>query len=485
MQLIISRWVISSSVEAKELQLQVEQTISKEDQSFSNVQENRRSGKSRSSSRTKNHRRSPYPVSQTEFPTTASSADGYTSPATPASIDRPSYSDYSSDMSVQVPSGYTPSLMYASSHEGVDSRYAALYTSAYGHPGLYGEASMGMYPYSTAYHRYSEERSPYGNHYEDKYYSGRDSGGVYSGYGASDNPSGHGSSQESVRVLHSPSQRESSCCHQSGTPVSLPISYDSCLQSGSNSSGSSQSTSTCPRSSSREDPYSTVQHTDSGQAHSYTYSSSSRPGVNHTSSTPDSASHSVADKKKSHHTISGGGPSIQSSDPVAQAKTSSSRSKAEPSLHSRREEKSSKSTAHNSSTTSSLGSTDSKTVQAQQPSVIMRRSTVVAPSPETDLGSCSRVDGQDGSKGQSGSNAMTESTHAISSRSSTFADMSSAMNLYGGASQCTYDAYSKAGAFGSSALQTSQRGYPLMPQPGYTSVIVDAQQYHMANGYVH
>jgi hypothetical protein len=42
-----------------------------------------------------------------------------------------------------------------------------------------------------------------------------------------------------------------------------------------------------------------------------------------------------------------------------------------------------------------------------------------------------------------------------------------------------YDSYSPAAAM----YPTAQRSYPVMPQPGYTSVIVDPQQYHMTNGY--
>ena len=49
-----------------------------------------------------------------------------------------------------------------------------------------------------------------------------------------------------------------------------------------------------------------------------------------------------------------------------------------------------------------------------------------------------------------------------------------------------YDNYSPAASvYGGAAAATlqAQRSYPVMPQPGYTSVIVDPQQYHVANGY--
>lgn len=50
------------------------------------------------------------------------------------------------------------------------------------------------------------------------------------------------------------------------------------------------------------------------------------------------------------------------------------------------------------------------------------------------------------------------------------------------AAACSYDNYTQASMYQTAALQ-AQRSYPVMPQAGYTSVIVDPQQYHVANGY--
>ncbi|CAG5136658.1 unnamed protein product, partial [Candidula unifasciata] len=50
------------------------------------------------------------------------------------------------------------------------------------------------------------------------------------------------------------------------------------------------------------------------------------------------------------------------------------------------------------------------------------------------------------------------------------------------AAACSYDNYAQASVYQTAALQ-AQRSYPVMPQAGYTSVIVDPQQYHVANGY--
>lgn len=49
---------------------------------------------------------------------------------------------------------------------------------------------------------------------------------------------------------------------------------------------------------------------------------------------------------------------------------------------------------------------------------------------------------------------------------------------------CAYDSYNHPSYSPTNQIQ-SQRQYPIMPQAGYTSVIVDTQQYHLANGYVH
>ena len=49
---------------------------------------------------------------------------------------------------------------------------------------------------------------------------------------------------------------------------------------------------------------------------------------------------------------------------------------------------------------------------------------------------------------------------------------------------CAYDSYNQSN-INQTVPISNQRQYPVMPQAGYTSVIVDAQQYHLSNGYVH
>ncbi|CAG2225176.1 SIM [Mytilus edulis] len=48
---------------------------------------------------------------------------------------------------------------------------------------------------------------------------------------------------------------------------------------------------------------------------------------------------------------------------------------------------------------------------------------------------------------------------------------------------CAYDSYNS--NYEQSSIASSPRQYPMVPQAGYTSVIVDAQQYNITNGFVH
>lgn len=52
------------------------------------------------------------------------------------------------------------------------------------------------------------------------------------------------------------------------------------------------------------------------------------------------------------------------------------------------------------------------------------------------------------------------------------------------AAACGYDNYTSAASmYQNAATLQAQRAYPVVPQAGYTSVIVDPQQYHLTNGY--
>ena len=147
-----------SAVEAKDLQLQVEQTISKEEPTYAAVPERKRNNRK---STKKERRASPYPnITHTDY--AACTAD-YGTAAAAAAAERQVY-EYSSEMAMQMQHAGYSGVLYPGTQDGVDGRYGPFYTSPYGHAGIYSDPAM----YS--YHRYVEEqqRSAYRSDYEDK-----------------------------------------------------------------------------------------------------------------------------------------------------------------------------------------------------------------------------------------------------------------------------------------------------------------------------
>ena len=51
------------------------------------------------------------------------------------------------------------------------------------------------------------------------------------------------------------------------------------------------------------------------------------------------------------------------------------------------------------------------------------------------------------------------------------------------AGACAYDNYGAGGTYQTPGFESERQTYSMMPQAGYTSVIVDPQQYHLTNGY--
>ncbi|KAK2160410.1 hypothetical protein LSH36_134g05028 [Paralvinella palmiformis] len=464
---IVSVNYVLSGVECKDLQIQLEQTMSKEETPFTSVQERRTSAKSKSKSKS---RRSPYPhITHThagDFNSTTSAGSG--TPEYTAG-DRQGYTDYGSQDMMQLSAGgYTPGLVYNSSADNVDSRYSALCASAYGTAGFYGDGAMGMYPYAA--HRYFDEsRSAY---CDEKYYSPRDPGSLYTGYMAS--ASGHVAlaAPESARIVPSPDSRESSSCRHSDSAQSF--GYDnSCLQSGSGQQQQQQQQGS--RSSSRENypvslhptPSANHQHQQHHQ-HPQQHHSSAYPNT-YTNSRSDvitscSVNSADAGSDQSHQAKKKAPPNGIRHDHVAQGKDERAKCHLT-------EEKTSKAAV----VTETAPTKD----QNSQQSVIMRRQH--ASTEPNDVGGGCRAVPETILKSH-GSPAVSGSPPAMGRAGAVLGDVPS--NLYG-STQCTYDFYGKNATYGTTNLQNSQRGYPVMPQAGYTSVIVDAQQYHVTNGYVH
>ena len=445
-------------MEGKELQIQLEQTIAKEETPFTSVQERSRSSKSKSKSKS---RRSPYPhinhthSSDFNSPVTA----GASTPEYPS--DRQSYGEYNQD----VMSSYTPSLVYNAPQDTAESRYSALYASTYGATaaGLYGDSAMGMYPYAP--HRYLDESR--GCYYDDKYYVSRDPSSLYPGYVTSTSTQVALTAPESARTIQSPDSRESSSCRHSDSTHSL--GYESCLQSGQHA----------PRSTSRENYSMTLNHTPATNQSSISsnYYGSSASCVNSSCSRAE-VSGANADQPTHNSTKKKTPPNGLRLDHI-ESTTKASVTKSEERKSRLGDDKLVKASHHQSS--GDTGSSTTKEPNTQQ-SVIMRRPSQHAASADmssTNL-SCRRAS-EDLIKTHT-SSATNVSPSAIT-RAGALADMSG--GLYG-TGQCTYDFYGKASTgYNSTALQTAQRGYPVMPQAGYTSVIVEPQHYQMANGYVH
>ena len=163
------------------------------------------------------------------------------------------------------------------------------------------------------------------------------------------------------------------------------------------------------------------------------------------------------------------GPYSQSSYPPPQypTRSESSTSEADTSRHTD-EFKDRNSAGVGAGTADTTDKTDSSVAVTTQPSVIMRRTS-------------------SGGHTNTGTQPAKPSPN-VSSEDQTRSTTGSYSN-----GQCTYDTYSAKQAYHNNhhhhhhlnhhQTAAGATRYPVMPQAGYTSVIVDAQQYH--NGYVH
>ena len=385
-------------MQSKDLQLQIEQTMCKEE-TFP-AKDVSRTTKKRSS---KSARRSPYPP-QTPTDYSSSSAQDYTASA-----------EYSPDnmASSAIPQGSYPSMFYPQA-DAMDSRYASLYSS-YG--GLYGD--MSMYPYG-AYHRYMDRTGQY----DEKYYSRDAQAAAYTSYLASQ------AQGDSSRVMQSPDSQESPSCQRADSATAAQRQYESCIHS------------VASRSSSRD-------ATSFSQSHHYPPPYSSARSESSTSEGETGIQEDFKDRKNS-----------AAEDPMD---TSSSRVFKSP----------------------EAGKLAESAGPAQHQSVIMRPGATAgarahAPSTTHSLNvssNCSQQN-QEGTKATPSANAPDSRTAALDSSRN---NLSSSYT----ANQCNYENF-KQGSYQGTVVQSHRpSSYPVMPQPGYTSVIVDTQQYHMANGYVH
>ena len=464
------------------MQLQLDQIVVKEESPYT-LKETGRSGKSKSSK--SKARRSPYPTV---------TAPEYTSEYAASASERPTPYDYSgsSEVALQHMQSSYPSIMYphgTAGQEGME-RYGAFYPSAYSHPGFYSDSTVGMY---SSYHRYFNDTNAYAStrgSYEDRYYpKDTHSGtGTYPGYVTTSSQAAAIAAQESPRT----GQSESRDSYR-GTGTGSTGSATGGDTTGSTAGNSTTATgptgntqqydcsiqnSQCSRSSSRDTNYNQTSHSKGPPVYPTPYSNRSESSASEVDVTEEyEKRHGHSLSHRNHHDrISATTVSSSYNDSLMEAVRVAEDKKYKENCRETSQTNSNPLTNGDSkdSVVTAAGHNNSNHQQQQQQSVIMRRQSN---STLTDLTSRTNDQTLLSSKLHTTTNALDDS------RSKSLMDTTRMNSLASSYSHCNYDAYKQSSYH--TSLQTS-RTYPMMPQPGYTSVIVDAtQQYHLANGYAH
>ncbi|XP_064617712.1 single-minded homolog 2-like isoform X2 [Liolophura sinensis] len=472
---IVSVNYVLSDVQAKDLQIQLEQTMSKDASPYSSLQERSRPTKVRSS-RSKS-RRSPYPSvpePTPEYPTQE-------------------YTDLVPEVTVPTMSGYQ-NMMYQHSHEGMDRYSAAFYSSPYAtHPSMtmYRDSAACVYPYQ-AHQRLMDERPTYRG-YEERYYPARDPAN-FPGFISSQSTTGTAAPSDASRLTHS----DSSASREGYTRPSESSRTPTGGQGQQQQQFDYRTSGQCSRSSSRDPSYNSSSHNYAAPYSNRSESSASEVDV-------------VNEEYDKRH--SGANPPSRAGDRQGGAKFESLIDATQQLVKDETYKPSQDSATAVTEGGSGLTSSQTRDSSTAQQSVIMRRQSVQYPqNATTDSRTNNNTADYHGSsylKSQSASlhpelskstAAASDTNHnsslvtgatAIASATQKLLDMralqektySAAQDAY---TNCVkaYDAYGQPNPYQTAALP-NQRHYPVMPQAGYTSVIVDAQQYHMANGFVH
>lgn len=369
--------------------------------------------------------------------------------------------DYTPDVSVPTAVQGYQGVMY--SHEGMD-RYSTLYPSPYTHPGMsmYRDAAC-VYPYQPP-QRYYNDRSPFRGTYDDLYYPTRENP-AYSGYVASR------STLESAKLSQSDSSRES--YRQS------EISH--------NASGGSQfdfrTSGKCSRSSSRDASYNTP-HNYSAPYSNRSESSASEVDVVNEEYDKRHPQRNDRQNAKFDSLIEATQQLVkeESYKPgTDQSNGHLQRDSSQQSVIIRRQSNTSYQNDHGRS---------SNSASDYAPSAFIKSPSVVSGTPLHTEPKSNNTAATESSQSISLSTVQSSNASAtqklIEMRTLQEKSISAAQDAYTTClkSACGYDAFGQPTPYQPAAAQT-QRPYPVIPQAGYTSVIVDAQQYHMANGYVH
>ncbi|XP_067675420.1 single-minded homolog 2-like [Haliotis asinina] len=446
---IVSVNYVLSDVVAKDWQIQLEQTLStKEVSPYSAITDRSRS-KVRPSRKS---RRSPYPqVTETQD----------------FSSDYPERTfDFAPDASVPVQN--YPGVMYQHPHEGVD-RYSALYTAPYAHPSMtvYRDAAC-VYPYQT-HQRYIDERNPYRG-YEERYYPARDPAN-YPGY-LSSTPS---SMPTMSRLTHNESSRDSSQSTGQQTTQSQSQSQQFDYRSPGHGSRSSSRDATFNQPAAHYTaPYSNRSESSASEVDvgSEEYEKRHSSSQSHRTDRPNSSKFdTLMDTTNQIVKEESYKPQDQSNGPL-QTLSPPQRESVQQSVIIRRSSNqpySSGEVRTNANSSDTYNNTSYKSHTSGTGAMQSKRSTSGAESTQSNLlNSSSTTDSPSGDK--------LLNMRLLQDKSITAPDYTHCLK----AAACSYDNYTQA-----SMYQSAQRPYPVVPQAGYTSVIVEPQQYHMANGYVH
>ncbi|KAL5010934.1 hypothetical protein ScPMuIL_013239 [Solemya velum] len=420
---IVSVNYVLGDAEARNLQIQLEQTMTKEPSPYTALPERPRVGKVRTPK--SKSRQSPYPhISE-----------------------NPDYSNESPERTLEyVPELTLPihnfqNIVYPTAHscENLD-RYSGLYSSSYTHSGatnLYRDQTC-LYAYQP-HQRYFGSRSPYRNS-DDRYLTCRDSdsyGNFVSDQTELDSSSENQKNEDQTEALRLPTQQ-----------------YD--YRPGGQ----------CSRSSSRDASY--------GTPHSY-----HGPYSNRSESSASDVDVGNEDSDKHHSNIH----SHQSS---------KLESLIEATQHLVKEEGFKSSDIANGQQLHAVPSSNhSYHPETNDSPRDCKRSAYIS-SPPSLTGACQQEGSKESTEDpeRSHSDILSMSSLPNTETGHKLLDLKSlnekAFNNYAQCfkAACGYDTYSQSNTYHTNTLQP-QRQYPIMPQAGYTSVIVDTQQYHVANGYVH
>ena len=408
-------------MEAKDLKLQLEQTLTKEETTLVACKEPSKSAKAKVS-RSKS-RRSPYPVSTSSQSETTEQMYDHPPQPVESQPHKPENGYFSCTPTPESSSDIGHFIWYNNTH-------------SYPHPHpVYGDP-LGMYSYGSA-QKYYEDMAGYGMSCEDKFFTRdtREAMNLYANY-YNNTANSFYNTPDGVRNIESPSATDPSSKRQSECgSVDSDYQFEPCAQASRQSCAQAQST--------------LPLRNDLGISGALVDSP-----VIQTSSSDNSPTDCLQQQHQQEH------PSCsktQNNSISGRSSCLTKQSNVELSLPSCKKDKETSYT--------NMAETKSCHQNSIQQSVIKKRSL-----PERPCALAGHEDDMD-------------EDHLYSDTREKAGDAGCATDLNSCAS--VYDTYGRYKYCANPSMMESCMNYPIMTQPGYTSVIVDAQQYHLTNGVVH